>query len=645
MEAVVASPVTASYTVVTKRGFDDVLDHLFLCRKKALDTETQGLRPYHGDRLFSIIIACGHSSYYFNFNYASDIPSENLLTAVHLEKLKILFSDPDAFWYMTNAKYDMAILANEGFEIAGEIHCTMALGRVEDNSHFTYGLDECLQRLGRAKDDSVEKYIQSHGLYEKREIPGKATQATFKFFDRVPFSIIAPYGCSDGRGTYDLGEYQATSIERQSQDGVPGLLNVQANERRLTKTIFRMERVGVRIDRDYTLRAARFASDRAIKATQAFEKETGRAYVASAKTFAAVFESEKDLWAYTEKGNPSFTSEVLKKCQNPAAKYVLEIRDAKSKVDFFNGFLYHADSQGDVHPHYNPHGAAHGRFSSSEPNFQNLTAETILICNACKTGYESIVVTCGKCQGTSFEAPEFLTRRAIIPRPGFVFFMPDYDTMEYRHLFELACRLVGRITPLAQEVRNGKDVHQATADLVTALGTPLIRSRAKNGNFALLFGAGDARLAETIGGTVGEAKALRASIFSVAPEVNTFIRAVISTAQTRKWIFNWFGRKCRFPIRDFAYSAVNHLVSGGCADINKIALNRCDEYLLPKKSRMVMTVHDEIPTEIHESELAAVPRKMVEIMETVYPWQYIPLTCGAEWSDKSLADKIKGYPV
>ena len=410
---------------------------------------------------------------------------------------------------------------------------------------------------------------------------------------------------------------------------------VLENERRLTKTVFNMERVGVRIDREYTVRATRFESDRAEKAASAYKRETGRDYKASAKDFAAIFASEKDQWEYTEKGNPSFESEVLKKFKHPAAKIILEMRDAKAKADFYQGFLYHADSRGDIHPNYNAHGAAHGRFSSSSPNFQNLTSE----------------------EGE--EEKEFLVRRAIIPRPGFIFIMPDYDQMEYRLMFELANRIVFGMpeyehafykltpegTPLVREIKNGKDPHQATADLVTSLGTPLVRSRAKNGNFALLYGAGDEQLSYTIGGTVEEARVLRQSIFSVAPEIKTFIRTVTSVARDRGYIFNWLGRRCYFPNGEFTFRAPNYLVAGGCADVVKVAMNRIDDFLVDKISRMVMSVHDELPCEIHESEISTVPQVIKSLMEGVFPSKFLPLTCGMEWSDKSLADKKKGFPV
>ncbi len=56
---------------------------------------------------------------------------------------------------------------------------------------------------------------------------------------------------------------------------------------------------------------------------------------------------------------------------------------------------------------------------------------------------------------------EFVVRRAIIPRPGFVFFMPDMMQMEYRLLMDYAASGVGYKTPLVESILSGLDVHEA----------------------------------------------------------------------------------------------------------------------------------------------------------------------------------------
>lgn len=613
--------------VVGRSEFEQVLEKLRAVPALAFDTETTGLRPYHGHAPFSLILGTDAEQFYFNFWAYPGMDPEEILTPGHWAELSDrLFSDPAKVWYAHNALFDLAMLAQIGVEIAGTVHCTQSIARVEYNDHMEYNLDACAERIGFQKDDAVEAYIAEHSLWEWEQVPGKKQRDKNKFYYRVPFEVMRPYGERDAEICYRLARHQEEALQRLTNDTpetLPSVRNILENERRLTRTVHRMERVGLRIDRPYCVRAARYEADRAEKAVAAFKAATGKDFAASPKLFADVFHDERELWGYTDKGNPSFESEYLQRFKNPAARAVLDYRDAKSKSDFYQNFLHHADRDDVVHPGWQQWGTASGRFSSSKPNFQNLTSE----------------------EDADEVAQEFVVRRAIIPRDGYLLIMPDFDQMEYRMMFDYACNLVGRETPVVRRIKEGYDPHQATADIVTAGGTPLSRKRAKNGNFAFLYGSGIATMAKTIGSSEDEARALKQAISQAAPEVALFIRSVSDTVRKRGFIFNWLGRRAYFPDPNFAYKAPNYLIQGGCADVVKVAMNRIDEALAPTRSRMIATIHDELPIEVHESEVEKIPRLVKEIMESVYPHQYLPLTVGMEYSTKSLADKVKGFPT
>jgi DNA polymerase I-like protein with 3'-5' exonuclease and polymerase domains len=235
--------------IVGRGQFDGVLAYLKDRPKLALDTETSGLRPYHGDRLFSIILCDGENAYYFNFQAYAEIDPEQVLLSPHLDRLhEELFSDASKQWFLHNAKYDMGILAQEGIFLTGQVHCTKAIALIEYNEHFDYSLGACGARIGCKKDDAVDEYIKAHKLTEKRA--GATQDYTHKFFDRVPFDIIAPYGLQDSVVGYRLGEHQETTLQRLADatpKNLPNLRAVLENEKRLTATVFRMEYTGVRI--------------------------------------------------------------------------------------------------------------------------------------------------------------------------------------------------------------------------------------------------------------------------------------------------------------------------------------------------------------------------------------------------------------
>lgn len=606
--------------IVGRSAFYDTLAHLRAFPTLSLDTETTGLRPYHGDRLFSIILGVSsEQAYYFNWQIYGFPEYE--LGNEHLEVFKHFLSDTSRTWYLHNAKFDLAMLEQSGIDLGGMIHCTQAQARVEYNEHLKYSLEACAERIGYEKDSTVEKYIESAKLWEWQSIPGKKVRSKNKHYDQVPFDLIAPYGLIDAQITFALGQSQEKAFEQASQgiaDGLPSLLVVSRNERKLIRTVASMERVGIKIDQEYCLRAARFEANRADGASLLFRERTGRDFVSSAATFKDVFSSERDLWSWTEKGNASFESSTLARFQNPAARHILEYRDAKSKSDFYHGFLYHADASHVVHPHFNPAGTSTGRFSSSEPNLQNLTNE------------ENVA------------SSEWSVRRAFIPRPGFIFVMLDYSAMEYRMMLDYACHEVGRLTPLTKLVLDGMDVHEATAQMATESGVPITRKQAKTVNFLTLYGGGNRKLAEGLGCMEGEASQIRQAIFRAAPEIEALISRVSGVVSFRKWIQNWLGRVYQFPDPRFSYKACNALIQGGCADVVKVAMNQIHDFLSGKRSRMLLTIHDEIVLEVHDTEIDFVPKAVQKIMETVYPAQYLPLTVGMEWSKTSLADKESG---
>ena len=53
--------------IVTNENFDSVIESIRSCNSLAVDTETSGLRPYHGDRLFAISVHGDRGGFYFSF--------------------------------------------------------------------------------------------------------------------------------------------------------------------------------------------------------------------------------------------------------------------------------------------------------------------------------------------------------------------------------------------------------------------------------------------------------------------------------------------------------------------------------------------------------------------------------------------------
>lgn len=605
--------------LVTRSNFDDVLRELEAPGTYSLDTETTGLAPYKGDRLFSIII----EKWYFNFNVYEGISDDEWLGTEHMEGLqRRVFARADHQWNLHNAKFDMHILGVSGMDLLGEIFCTYAAGRLLHNDLRAYNLDALSKRwLSADKSDAVTDYCDEHGLYtEVRK--GKGKRRNYQFW-AVPLPIVHDYAVMDVELTGKLAKFERDGIaelDNGKPEWHPPLAQVMRNEMALTKVLFEMERVGVRINKEYCEKALESERKTYMDAAAKITELVGTPFDDSPTYIARAF---KQLGIDAPKGGSGrlLTNKlVLKTIKHPIAELIQSYRkSSKRATTYYANFLAMADEQHIIHADFHQGGTKTGRLSCRDPNLQNLT----------RPDKDAAI--------DEDNADVYEVRRAFVPRDDFVFFCPDYDQIEYRVMLEYAEEM-----SVIDMVNAGLDVHQATADL---LGVS--RFEAKTINFMLIYGGGIAKLAEALQCSWADAKAKREFYFGRLPKICKLIERVRQVAGERGILYNWFGRRYTFAGPDMVHTtAPNWLIQGGCADILKIALIQGHNFLAEKRarSRIVLNIHDEIDLELHKDELE-LASQFVHIMENVYPSKLLKLTAGPAFSWRSLADKSDGYPT
>ncbi len=601
--------------LVGKHNIEEALADILASNRIALDTETTGLNAYKADKVFSLIIYADKTSegYYFNFNKNPDhlgdtIPDNFILD---YEDLKVFFEYMHNFEriYIHNAKFDMHMIAESmGYVdelLASNIYCTEALARLVRNDLLDYRLDALGKLIGYEKDDRVKKYISEHTLYTLVDV-GKKEPRKDLHFNLVPFEVISEYGITDTVVGFKLGEHIVNRLEQynfeQIERGYTSNAALISTELELTKVLFKMERVGVKIDRAYTSSALEFYKAKIIIAKEKFKALTGMDFVDSRKVLAPAFEKLKLDYPLTAKGNPSFTDAVLSEIDNPVANIIKDYRGAyKNAFTYYKNFLDLSDNDYVLHTNLRQGGTSTGRMSCREPNLQNVPKKA--------------------------DKGEYKARAAFVPRDGYFFAMIDYDQMEYRLFMDYAEEM-----ELIKKVLDGLDVHTATADMVE-----VERDVAKTINFLLLYGGGPSKLAEALKIELYTAKNYRSKYFQNLQNVKKITNAIISVAENRGYIINTRGRRCFIP-RKLSYKAPNYLIQGGCGDIVKKAMVNIDKYLEGKKSRMILQIHDEILYEIAYDEYAIID-ELKNIMVNAYEYQHLPLTAGADYSFKSWHDK------
>lgn len=238
---------------------------------------------------------------------------------------------------------------------------------------------------------------------------------------------------------------------------------------------------------------------------------------------------------------------------------------------------------GHIHGQFLPWGTVTGRFSSREPNLQNVPAPGSPL---------------GKAVRSLFIAPQ-----------GFKFVVADYGQVELLILAHYC-----RDPKLTQGFYDNIDAHTMTAAMIFGVDpsavTSEMRKVAKALNFAVVYGAGAAKVAAMTNTNMEQAKAFLAKHSREFPQIHAFKGQVIREMRRRTppYLTTILGRKRRIPelmssedsVRAYAErQAFNSLIQGSSADIIKLAMIRAHQ-TLDDDMRLVLTVHDELVTLVPE---------------------------------------------
>ncbi len=268
-----------------------------------------------------------------------------------------------------------------------------------------------------------------------------------------------------------------------------------------------------------------------------------------------------------------------------------------------------------VHTRYNQLVAATGRLSSSDPNLQNIPIRTEM----------------GR-----------RVRDAFIPESGWSMLSADYSQIELRVLAHLS-----RDPALIEAFSRGDDVHVQTACALFGVEPKKVnaemRGQAKTVNYAVIYGQTQFALARNLKIERSEAKRYIDAFFDQYAGVKAFLDEVVEEARANGFVTTLLGRRRTLPdIRSRNHNlrtgaeriARNTPIQGTAADIMKLAMVQIQRDIETHRmrSRMVLTVHDELvfesPPKEHEA-LEALTRKR---MQTAVPLS-VPLPVEAGWGD------------
>ena len=245
---------------------------------------------------------------------------------------------------------------------------------------------------------------------------------------------------------------------------------------------------------------------------------------------------------------------------------VVRTTSGKEKVEYKESILVN----GRIHADFIQHGAETGRFSSRNPNLQNVPAP--------HTPH-------GKAIRNLFYAPE-----------GYSLIVADYSQIEPRVIASFSGDPI-----MIDSYVNGGDIYTTVGETVG-----VDRKAGKVLVLSMAYGAGPDKIASQIGCSPKDAKALLTEFSAKFPSVDSYRARVIGTTRNGRppVVTTLFGRRRYLPEilsrdpglqRGAERQAFNTRIQGSAADIIKLAMVRAHA-LLPKEARLILTIHDELVT-------------------------------------------------
>lgn len=517
-----------------------------------IDVETTGLSAYAGDKAFLLGFTDTQGNKFSWFIERGTFTDG---------ALRHLLSNPDLTYCMHNAKFELSFFREQfGIEVLGTVWDSEVMARVEHNNHMSYSLQNCALRVGLSKYQPMLDWLKERGNKGR--------------YSEAPHELLVPYVEDDAWLSWELRRLQIETFKFWDTGPCP-IKPVVDLECRVLRPLFEMESKGLLVDLDYCKRAIEYEKHRISESKRRFQELTAVDFVDSRKTLKPVFDANGIRYAQTALGNASFTEDALSgNKDHPVVRALLEHRGATKRVSAYWENFLELQVGAVIHPSLNQNRAGTGRMSISGPSAQNWP--------------------------TDEDDPLFPIRRAFVARPGCLIASLDYSQMELR----LMCDEAGD-QPMIEALRSGYDFHQATADMA---GVP--RSLAKNGRFAMLYGCGVKKLAQTLGVSLPLAQTIFDAVNASAPAVAAYSRQLTRYAEKAKWGSNFLGRRFFFD-DGFFYKFPNYRIQGGCAEILKKAIIAVHDFLKANASPetyMIIVIHDEIVINIHERDLHLLPQ-------------------------------------
>jgi DNA polymerase-1 len=576
---------TASRCIVTEQGLEQLVNEIRASQQCSV-VPVMGKGHYLTAPLYGLAISpAAGKGYYLPWSCEAEGTPELLSEQTIVDALKPLLES----WNITKLGHDVKALrhALQRFDLKLS-NCK------QDSLLKGFVLDSTIRRvsgLDRHYDlFSVDNLVRRYLNWEPQLLTDLAgTGAKQKTLDTLPLDQVAPFVSEQADAVLRLN----TWFDAQLQQTLELQRVYTGIEQPLIEVLTQVEHTGTLLDVDYLHSLSEKFRGRIEQLEREAHEEAGEVFNLSSPKQLGVILFEKQglpVLQKTATGQPSTNEEVLTELAltYDLPKKILEHRHLSKLVGTYTDPLpgmVNADT-GRVHTTYNQAGAATGRFSSNDPNLQNIPVRSE--------------------EGRAI-------RKAFIAPEGYRMVAADYSQIELRIMTHLS-----QDANLISAFKEGKDIHRATAAEVIGVPEDEVTSEqrrsAKAINFGLIYGMSAFGLAKQLGVSRGEAQQYVDNYFERYPGVKRYMEQTRSEASEKGYVETLFGRRLYLPdikaskqmLRKAAErTAINAPMQGTAADIIKRAMVDVQAWLGNRQDgpRMIMQVHDELVFEVPESQV------------------------------------------
>lgn len=560
--------------VTTHKQFDAALAWLAKSDIIVVDLETTGLKPYHGDRMCGVAVGAGKKTYYFPFRHG-DGPNLPMELLPHLMKA---LSHPDKLYIGFNYKFDLQFMVKDGATLPGKVEDVMIAAHLMNENEPKGGLKLKVladKYLGEGSSD------EQTTLYERLAEMGYKGKGAAGHMWRLPAADVAPYAEQDVKITWGLREFYRPHLKAWKLDTI----NEEVNEYLLITT--GMEMRGLLID----VKTTREYMEEALTKVEPMRQELVRL-----AGYDINPNSSKQLQSLLGVG--SVAADVLeviatmdhKPYEQAVAKTVLDYKGwAKVNSTYYSKYLASVDEENVLRTSLHITGTVTGRFSSSDPNLQQVPQ------------YNNV----------------YKVKDVFVARPGYVLVSADYSQAELR----LATHYT-QDPPFIDIFQRNADAHQMTADMCG-----ITRREGKTINFGIIYGLGAGNiilekqgkdpggLASQLGIPVAEARVIIGKYHKQFPGFKVLYRRCETMGRERGYIRMWTGRVRRYGPTSPPHKAMPNLIQGGTGEIMRVTITKLHRALAHRDVHMLLQIHDQIIFEVPEAQVGEIVPTIVKIME------------------------------